>query len=546
MLNIQRGIKARLGSENALFLLVLLFFLFLVLFYWEKTWDDSAITLAFSRNLVKYGDIIPSQFSDRVEGYSTFLWMMINALYFLAGMGEDMVITVAKVTSTILAIANILLFWRLAREKIKQPFYKYVLLVLYTINLQTVTSAVFGMETALYALLVMGSYLLFRVRSQSKIKYIGFIAVSSMLILIRHEGVLFLVPFLVEAIRTNPKQFWREPFIYSWGGVLLAYHTWHITFFGDLLTNPMIAKGQPPYRPELDSLIDLSSYYLYPFFRFTAIYPFLILLIGIYLIRLRNHKEVRHFATDADFSLINGIALMGLFIMLITGRAWISDADRLSYPALAFLFLTLGHYLDMFPLKQLMPPAKGLLVATLSIGFVINAAATYRTFSVNKQFNLTVDRIRRDAQMVTLTQRALNKNRVTFAGPDMGGLLLFEGDGKRVVDLGLLCNRELAKQGYEIVDTYVLMQEKPEIIDIHDNWIEYFARSDLFYKKYTPVRILSEDDEIFLFLRQDLILTLKEQWKIREILFVEENSMQTDLSRLLHSFGRYLVLDLSG
>ncbi|MGD8406890.1 MAG: hypothetical protein PVJ21_24740 [Anaerolineales bacterium] len=332
--------KMQLGGENTLFFVVLISFLLLVFFYWNKTWDDSAITLAFSRNLVKYGDIIPSQFSDRVEGYSTFLWMIINTLFFLLGFGEDTVLSIAKILSTTLAVINITLFWWLVQEKIEQSFYKFFILILYAINLQTVASAVFGMETALYALLVLVSYLLFQNRKQSKLAYTAFTLTASLLILIRHEGPLFLIPFVVEIFRDNPKKFFQEPFLYFWGVVFSTYHFWHFAYFGEFLTNPMIAKGQLPYRPDFVSLTSVLFYYLYPFFRFVAVYPLLIILLGICLFRSRSSKEISPTKKDTDFSLIYGIALIGLFIMLLTGRSWNADADRLSYPALAFLFLS--------------------------------------------------------------------------------------------------------------------------------------------------------------------------------------------------------------
>lgn len=547
MMLFQENFIRRVQSEgkNALVLLVLISFFLIVLFYWGNTWDDSAITLAFSRNLVRYGDIVPSQFSDRVEGYSTFLWMLINAAFFYFGLGEEMVLAIAKVISTSLTFANLLLFWKMVQEKITSSFYQIVIFILYTINLQTVTSAVFGMETALYAFLVLVSYLLFRIRNRSTIAYISFSLAASLLILIRHEGFLFLIPFVIETIRTNPKNFLREPYLCFWGGTFFTYHIWHFSYFGEYLTNPMIGKGQFPYRPEFAAFMDVVSYYLYPFFRFVAIYPFLILILGIFFIRSRSKKKNYSTKKDADFYLIYGIALTGLFIMLITGRSWNADADRLSYPALAFLFLALFHLIDGTPLFELFSDTKGLLLAVLLAGMLLNIAATHRSFVVSRQFTYTVQELRKDARIVTLTQAFLNMEPITFAGPDMGGLLLFEGDGKRVIDLGLLCNKQLAKHGHGIVDEYVLIQEKPEIIEIHDNWIDPFANSGLLRENYVPVRVYTKDDEILFFVRQEIVRNLDEQQMVEEVKLAEKPDIPADLSGLLNAYGHYFLLDLS-
>src|SRR5690606_29475757 len=87
----------------------------------------------------------------------------------------------------------------------------------------------------------------------------------------------------------------------------------------------------------------------------------------------------------------------------------------------------------------------------------------------------------------------------------------FHGDGKRIIDLGLLCNRELAQNGYQVVDSYVLTKEKPELIEIHDVWVIPFSDSELFYGNYTPVQIVEGNERWFVFLRNDLTYKLEGQ-----------------------------------
>ena len=528
-------------GEKIFFLIVLFVFLALVVLYWGNTWDDSAITLAFSRNLAKYGDITPSQFSDRVEGYSTALWMFINTGFFLLGLSEQSVLVLAKCISTFLTLINILLFWRLLQENTTNGFYRFVFFILYVINLQTVTAAVFGMETALYALLVMTSYLLFRKKNDSRLAYFTFTAVASLLIIIRHEGPLFLIPFVLETIRVEPRRFWREPYLHVWAIVFLAYHAWHFAFFGEFLTNPMIAKRQPPYRPEFSSALDLFSYYLFPFSRFLAVYPFLVLLLAVYFIRLRNLRPAP-VASKQEWYLIYGIAFAGVFIMLVTGRSWNADADRLSYPALSFTFLVIAGVLDRIPPEQLIPNGKGIYAFVFGLGMLLNMAAIVRSFTSNQQFHFTVEEFRRVTHLVTLTQEHLGMERVTFAGPDMGSLLLLDGDGKRIIDLGLLCNKPLAANGHGIVDEYVLQQESPEIIEIHDNWVEPFETSEIFYEMYFPVQIVDGRNEGFFFIRKDLMAKLE---NAEETVFTPKKSIEPNLARVLENYGKYVTVSIA-
>ena len=535
---IDMSIKTKLDTKDFVLFLVLVSFLLTVVYYWDKTWDDSAITLSFSRNLIKYGDIIPSQFSDRVEGYSTFLWMIINAAFFKLGFGEKIVLTTAKYVSTILSLVNILLFWHLVQEKIVQRFYQYTILILYAINLQTVTSATFGMETALYAFLVLISYILYQNRNRSWSTYITLTVTTSLLILIRHEGLLFLIPFVIETYRNNPKRFLREPFLYFWGLVFLAYHIWHFTYFGELLTNPMIAKRQLPYFPELNSPESWLTYYLAPFFRIVSLYPFLFILLGFRFVFFRNHKVSN---TDKS-SLMLGIALTGMFIMLITGKSWNADADRLSYPALAFLLLIAAQYLDGFSFKEIPHKSQFILISIIWVGIAINSIATYQSFITDLRFDITVKDVEKRARLETLIREYIPLTHITLASPDMGGLLLFYGDGIRVIDLGLLCNQKLAKQGYEALNTYVLTEEKPEIIEIQGIWITPFANSNMFYANYMPVKIVDKNEDLFIFIRNDLIKNLERQRNASKIQLKYDANLQEDIAVLLKKYQYYLTI----
>jgi hypothetical protein len=61
-------------------LLLVIAFLAQIVIAWRfqyLTWDDSAITLGFSRTFAHTGKIEPTPGSGIVEGYSTTLWMFV-------------------------------------------------------------------------------------------------------------------------------------------------------------------------------------------------------------------------------------------------------------------------------------------------------------------------------------------------------------------------------------------------------------------------------------------------------------------------------------
>ncbi|MEI7850103.1 MAG: glycosyltransferase family 39 protein, partial [Chloroflexota bacterium] len=173
--------------------------------------------------------------------------MVSNAGFFKLGFNENSVLFVAKATSTLFAITNIILFWQIVRVTIKTYFYQVIAILLYSINSYTIASAVDGMETALYAFLVLISFLLWKKRTSNIGAYIGFVLASSLLILIRHEGALFLIPFGLALLIEKRWKILQDPIIYIWATVFFTYHIWHYLIFGELLTNPMLAKRHWPY-----------------------------------------------------------------------------------------------------------------------------------------------------------------------------------------------------------------------------------------------------------------------------------------------------------
>jgi hypothetical protein len=383
---------------------------------------------------------------------------------------------------------------------------------------------------------VLVSYIMYKKRDQSRLVYIGFTFTSSLLILIRHEGALFLIPFVIETLREKPKSFYKELFLYFLVGVFLVYHVWHFAYFGELLTNPMIAKRQPPYVPDLSSSVWWVIYYLFPFFRAIAVYPILFALLGFNLIFFLRGQGRQKKPKD---SLMLGIALTGMFIMLITGMSWNADADRLSYPALAFLLLAIVQYLDEFPIKDVMQKSRIVFTVIFGAVLIVNMAATFRTFTADQRFHITVSQVEKGARFETLVQEYLGLSRMTLASPDMGGLLLFYGDGKRIIDLGLLCNRELAQKGYQLVDSYVLTTEKPELIEIHDVWVIPFSDSELFYENYTPAQIVEGNERWFVFLRNDLIHKLEGQANASKVKIEDGVGLRAEIAFLLEKYDYF-------
>lgn len=77
--------------------------------FWALTWDDSAITLGFSRTLASTGQIEPIPGSGIVEGYSTTLWMLLMAAAAKVISSPVALLAFAKISTLVLNLINILL-----------------------------------------------------------------------------------------------------------------------------------------------------------------------------------------------------------------------------------------------------------------------------------------------------------------------------------------------------------------------------------------------------------------------------------------------------
>ncbi len=524
-----------LGKEIIPLFLFLSIFLCLIIRAWPTTWDDSGITLAFSKNLAIFSNFIPSPRSSRVEGYSSFLWMVSNAGFFKLGFNENSVLFVAKATSTLFAITNIILFWQIVRVTIKTYFYQVIAILLYSINSYTIASAVDGMETALYAFLVLISFLLWKKRTSNIGAYIGFVLASSLLILIRHEGALFLIPFGLALLIEKRWKILQDPIIYIWATVFFTYHIWHYLIFGELLTNPMLAKRHWPYHPGFQNISVIIVYYLTPIIDFAFRYIFFFFTIPIFFFQSKfTHLQPPKLKNN---SLIVFIALMAILVMCITGANW-GAAARLSYPGLSFIILVLMSFLDdhnRFAFNKLS-------LFTALIGLTMNLLIIFQTVTVFTPDIITLAGVERRASTFDEMQTILKQKIITIAAVDMGGLLLYHDKGKNIIDLGMLVDKELAKNGYSNLVEYLFEQNKPEMIEAHGMWLDPLNKTREFSQMYTPIMVLTNRNEQILYLRNDIVSELKTKYKMT---FATVKSGFSDIDQLtLKSLGTFLVLDL--
>jgi hypothetical protein len=519
--------------------------------FWSITWDDSAITLGFSRTFAFTGKIEPTPGSGIVEGYSTTLWMLLMAAAAKVITTPSALLAFAKISTLLLNLCNIVLIRRWLATWTPELLANLVagsigctLMFYETIN---------GMETPIILTFVLVMLLLLPL--DSRVARFGYLLAGSALVLTRWEAAWLLVPFVLieKPFRRalTSASVWLSVFVIS------NLVRWH--YFGYLLPNTITAKQGFPYsQPTL--YLKLMSHITEPLAILYTIKALIVVtaLCLLYnrsvnnqpLPRLERLRQYLQTSWQLRFTLL--FCLFSFILSSAIGHNG-GPALRSFYSAWPFLFclpllaVTLNLRSRAIPWATATLCLYALLIMSLRIRDMRSEDAPIYLPHV------TVDNTAVISTTLSHIQSATHRTDLLFAGPDMGGLILYS-KGIRVVDLGLLCDSVLAHQRYAVIDTYVLQQRQPDVIEVHGDWAEYtnFQAYPLFRSRYRPVYV----DGIRVFLTNDLIANVDPS-RLTEVAYdaaglpakadaFDENhngvhNRAGDI-QLNRTFGRYFVL----
>jgi hypothetical protein len=533
--------------------------------FWYLTWDDSAITLGFARTFALTGRIEPTPGSGIVEGYSTTLWMLLMAVAAKFVATPSALLLVAKISTLLLNLANILFMRRWFLTWTTETVANLVagsvgcgLMFYETIN---------GMETPLILTLVLVMLLLFP--RPSRAAQICYLLTGSAFLLIRWEAAWLLIPFVLVDLKAdlnaefNPDRNRRRALLSAatWLTVFLASNLARWRYFGSLLPNTIIAKRGIPYTTAIPS-IEVQRHLQDPVFILTSSKIFAVVAIAgllydyyvarFVLKRQSSLLEILRSSFRASWQLRFAL-LFTVFSLILTtaiGTNW-GPPVRSFYAAWPFLFGLL-----LLPLSKLRPRTLAWATTALCIFALGRMTVHVRQLEAYRapvyMPGTTVSRFEAVASVLSDIESASHHSHLVYAGPDMGAVMLFT-HGVQVIDLGLLCNPFLARTRYTAINSYVLQQRQPDVIEVHENWTQLanLAAYPLFLRRYRPVYVHG----IRTFLDHNLIESIDPS-RLSEKSFqpdgrpgnseLQQNSLlkyTTDDFRLNKDFGTYLVLN---
>jgi hypothetical protein len=439
------------------FYAVIVFQIVVAFWQWGRTWDDSAITLGFARTLALTGRIEPTPGSGIVEGYSTTLWMLIMALVAKLNANPVFIYRAAKILTLALNILNMVLVRRLVSRS-GAWVSGLIVAAVFGMQLATMYETLNGMEgpVSLTLILLLGLWFDDRGAAMWKTGVAG-----SLFILTRWEAAWLLVPVLL--LRRRDRAWYVVALV--WATVFIGSNLWRWHYFGSLIPNTITAKMGPPYvwktlgaqyRRRILVVKELVNLF-WPYVAFGWVCG------KLALPRLRDMAA--GMARSRTLQFAAAVAGFAFFESIAIGRNW-GHANRAVFPVLALVV-----YLVVMA-GGLLAKRGPALARRLSIPGLVAIAVVMLVMDVQALLGTPRSRVDEVAQLAPALERirvAAHLDTLKFAGPDVGGLMLMS-DHVTVIDVGLLCNARLAKERYEVFRQYVFLEEKPDVIEVHDIW----------------------------------------------------------------------------
>lgn len=484
----------------------------LALFIGANGWDDGSITLAFARTFVDSGQIALTPSSETVEGFSSPFWfLLLAATYRVLPLDFDGMILASQLWSGIFAAVGAVLVHSMVRQYGRVQAW-LVSLVLFGYG-PFLNETINGMEMTSLSTVALAIVWLFR--SGRRHVWIGLVLLAATAPWIRAEAVGYVVAgALVLAL-------WSKEYRWAWalgaGAVssLAVLTAVRLAVFGSLLPNTMIAKQSSPYSAHstIRHFLQMSVaavevlYVLLP----TAVIAVMALAgmrIGVRTVGTEAFRRIRSRSMDpvASFGLGYIVAVAAFNVGI--GRNW-GYIGRMEQSAIALGVVALA--LSKPRVMQFLKPTPR-LCAVIAAMLLLTACGIEKQFIAARldpesRVAVTPAVYREAGQAMDDVRVKLEKPGLTVMTPDVGGSSLCCSKLK-IVDLALLANAALARDGYAAMPSH-LAARRPDLVETHGMWSEAskLYEAPYFRDNYTPVVVRG----MWMYLRNDLRLKLDSQ-----------------------------------
>lgn len=454
------------------------------------TCDDAGISFCYARNLAEGHGLVLTPGSERAEGYSNLLWVVLLAAGFRAGLEP---VLVAKGLALAAGLASLLLLWRLPSLAAGRPAATTDALgpLLLSVSAPHVFWTAGGLASTFFAFLLLAAATAFAIEYRRERALPASAALLFLAALTRPEVPLYAAMALI-AVAVAYGRNWRRTAAWAatFGLPLLAFHCWRFCYFGSWLSPVALVKMPVP---ALSRFVPGSLGWDYLTGGLAQALP--LALAPLVICGLASLLT-----TLPGLWIAGSLAATGLFI-LASGGDWMQHGRFLT-PGLPFLYLGVGAgaavLLRWFRELRLLSPAAEpraalALVALVAVSagipqVAILAEAEHKarvTFSSRVERGVLFGRMARQAGL----------ERAVLADTDAGGTSW--ASGLELLDLTGLTDRILCRHRNDPVlrDEYIFGQRKPAFIRLSGVWVEAtgLTRSPRLAREYLPLPALPGD-----------------------------------------------------
>jgi hypothetical protein len=216
------------------------------LYFFNYTVDDSYISLRYARNLHNgYGMVFNTDGSTPIEGYTNFLWIILEYLFLHLNLSESTLTYAIKLTGYFFGVGFVVFSAIVTKQISGKTIYSQISCLLFSLIPYFSLWSIAGLETSLFLflfLLSLSTVLFENKNSKSNILSSFFLLLLS---LTRPEGILISCAFFICNILCikNKKYFLKIiPGFLLFVCLFLSYFLWRYNYFGYLLPNSFYAK----------------------------------------------------------------------------------------------------------------------------------------------------------------------------------------------------------------------------------------------------------------------------------------------------------------
>lgn len=344
--------------------------------------DDAYISYRYALNFAQgrgltfnpETNVFPT--SDRVEGYSNLLYVLIMAVA-VPIVGQAGVYGFSVWFNILCAVASLFVFHELIKQRLT-PKWRGLALLLFALTPSLWLWASSGMEVALVYLIQLGTVLFVnRVKTDQKRATLGVSVCVAVSILVRADG--FLIPLLVVVYLMITRHFRSSALILL--SILLtlgALTLWRLGYYGDVLPNTFYVKvaGNLLYRVTYGLLL-LGQIVVHQ-----GLWVYLIGLATVAIRFLARAVSTRLKEISLSFEVMFGLAWLGYWIY-IGGDVYY---DRFLMPLFALgIVILFGRLDEMIP--DLQKRGLVLIAAGLVIVQLLTLGIDSRFFYTTKKYD---------------------------------------------------------------------------------------------------------------------------------------------------------------